>query len=108
MSPHIIVETPYSLSVAILAARGVGIGLCNPFTVSGGMVRGVVVRAFEPAIHFRSLLLRPPDGSSSALVNDFISELYRARNELAPAEPDAFSEMNKVSESSARPGVGRR
>ncbi len=86
VQPRIVFETPYSLSIAILAAQGAGIGLCNPFTVSDGMVRGLAVRAFEPAIHFRALLLRPPDGLSSRLVNDFLTDLYKARNELAPAE----------------------
>jgi DNA-binding transcriptional LysR family regulator len=84
VQPRIVAETPYSLSVALLAAEGVGLGLCNPFTVSGGMVRGVAVRPFEPAIHFRALLLRPPDGARSVLVTDFIAALHEARNALAP------------------------
>ena len=80
IQPRIVVETPYSLSIAILAAQGVGIGLCNPMTVADDMVAGLAIRPFEPAIHFRTLLLRPPAGLSSIILNDFIAELYQARN----------------------------
>ncbi|MGL6211164.1 MAG: LysR substrate-binding domain-containing protein [Paracoccaceae bacterium] len=80
IQPRIVVETPYSLSIAILAAQGVGIGLCNPMTVADDMVPDLAVRPFEPAIHFRTLLLRPPDGLSSLILKDFIAELYQARN----------------------------
>jgi DNA-binding transcriptional LysR family regulator len=86
ISPRIVVETPYSLSIAILAAQGVGIGLCNPMTVADEMVPGLAVRPFEPAIHFRTLLLRPPDGLSSIILNDFIAELYQARNAYSSRE----------------------
>ncbi len=84
--PRVVVETPYSLSIAILAAQGVGVGLCNPMTVADDMVRGLAVRTFEPAIHFRTLLLRPADGLSSAVLNDFLTELHQARNAFASRE----------------------
>lgn len=84
--PRVVVETPYSLSIAILAAQGVGVGLCNPMTVADDMVRGLAVRPFEPAIHFRTLLLRPADGLSSVVLNDFLAELHQARNAFASRE----------------------
>jgi DNA-binding transcriptional LysR family regulator len=80
INPRIVIETPYSLSVAILAAQGVGIGLCNPMTVADDMVPGLAVRPFAPAIYFRTLLLRPADGLSSKLLTDFLTELHQARN----------------------------
>jgi DNA-binding transcriptional LysR family regulator len=83
---RIVVETPYSLSIAILASQGAGIGLCNPMAIADSMVRGIAVRPFEPAIHFRTLLLRPPGGLSSVIVSNFLSELYQARNALSPCE----------------------
>jgi DNA-binding transcriptional LysR family regulator len=83
VQPHIRVETPYANTIAILAAQGVGIGLVNPMVVADGMIRGIAVRRFEPAVHFRALLLRPPDGVNSSLVNDFLTELYRLRNTFA-------------------------
>jgi len=78
--PRIIVETPYGLTIAILAAQGLGLGLVNPFIIADRMIQGIAVRPFEPAVHFRALLLRPPDGVNSRLVSDFIAELYAARN----------------------------
>lgn len=38
---------------------------------------------FEPAVHFRALILRPPDGINSTLIADFTAELYAARNALS-------------------------
>lgn len=80
--PRILVETPYGVTIAILASQGLGIGLVNPFIIADKMISGIVVRPFEPAVHFRALILRPPDGVNSALVSDFIGELYAARNAL--------------------------
>jgi DNA-binding transcriptional LysR family regulator len=79
---QIAVETPYGLTIGILASLGVGIGLINPLVLAGQMITGVVVKPFEPAIHFRALLLRPPDGINSVIVDDFIKLLYQTRNSL--------------------------
>ncbi|MBN9435822.1 LysR substrate-binding domain-containing protein [Bosea sp. (in: a-proteobacteria)] len=78
--PRILVETPYGVTIAILAAQGLGVGLANPFIIADRMIGGIEVRPFEPAVHFRALLLKPPHGINSLLVTDFISELYIARN----------------------------
>ncbi|TGQ54098.1 LysR family transcriptional regulator [Mesorhizobium sp. M1C.F.Ca.ET.193.01.1.1] len=84
--PRILIETPYGLTIAILAAKGLGIGLVNPSVIADRMIGGIAARPFEPAVHFRALLLRPPDGINSTLVTDFIAELYVARNALS-SEP---------------------
>jgi DNA-binding transcriptional LysR family regulator len=81
--PRVLIETPYGLTIAILAAQGMGIGLVNPFVIADRMIDGIVVRPFEPAIHFRALILRPPEGVSSGLIADFTAELYAARNALS-------------------------
>lgn len=83
--PRIVVETPYAMTIAILASQSVGLGLVNPFVIADRMITGIAVRPFEPAIHFRALILRPPDGVNSALVSDFTAELHAARNALAPS-----------------------
>ncbi len=80
--PRVLIETPYGLTIAILAAKGMGVGLVNPSVIADGMIAGIVARPFEPAVHFRALILRPPDGINSALVTDFTTELYAARNAL--------------------------
>lgn len=84
--PRIRIETPYGLTIAILAAKGMGIGLVNPSVIADRMIAGIVSRPFDPAVHFRALILRPPDGINSTLVADFIAELYTARNSLSNEE----------------------
>ncbi|MER8457070.1 LysR family transcriptional regulator [Mesorhizobium sp. M1300] len=81
--PRILIETPYGLTIAILAAKGMGIGLVNPSVIADGMIGSILARPFEPAVNFRALLLRPPDGINSTLITDFIGELYAARNMLS-------------------------
>lgn len=85
--PNVAIETPYSLSIAILASLGAGVGIANAAAVSDGMVDSIAVRRFEPAIHFRALILRPPSASSSALVSAMARELYRVRNEMGIGKP---------------------
>ncbi|TIM80903.1 MAG: LysR family transcriptional regulator, partial [Mesorhizobium sp.] len=82
--PRILIETPYGLTIAILAAKGMGIGLVNPSVIADRMIAGIIATPFEPAVHFRALILRPPDGINSALITDFTAELYAARNVLSP------------------------
>lgn len=84
--PRILVETPYGVTIAILAAQGLGLGLVNPFIIADRMIKGIAVRPFEPAVHFRALLLKPPDGINSLLVSDFIAELYAVRNAFGVAD----------------------
>jgi DNA-binding transcriptional LysR family regulator len=82
VTPNIAVETPYSLSIAILASEGVGVGIANAAAVPPGLVPGVAIRRFEPAIHFKALILRPPGAARSNLVDGMASALYRARNTM--------------------------
>jgi DNA-binding transcriptional LysR family regulator len=84
--PRILVETPYGVTIAILAAQGLGLGLVNAFIIADRMIKGIAVRPFEPAVHFRALLLKPPDGVNSLLVSDFVAELYAVRNAFGVAD----------------------
>lgn len=79
VTPKIVVETPYSLTVAALVKHGAGIGFVNPYALEGMDGASIVVRVFEPAIHFRALLLRPPGAPSSALIEAFLKRLYEER-----------------------------
>ncbi|RWP73458.1 LysR substrate-binding domain-containing protein [Mesorhizobium sp.] len=84
--PRILIETPYGLTIAILAAKGMGIGLVNPSVITDRMIAGIIAIPFEPAVHFRELILRPPNGINSALITDFMAELYAAPNVLSTEE----------------------
>lgn len=77
--PRIVVETPFSATVAALAEAGVGIGVVNPLSLAEPLPRGLVVRPFEPPIHFRALLLRAPGAGRSRLLDAFVAALHRAR-----------------------------
>ncbi|WP_404286819.1 LysR substrate-binding domain-containing protein [Microvirga sp. RSM25] len=78
--PRIVVETPYSLTVAALVGRGIGVGLVNPYSLGDLDRSKVILRAFEPALHARTLLLLPPGQQKSGLVRGFIDALITARN----------------------------
>ena len=89
VQPRILVETPYGVTIAILASQSLGIGLVNPFIIADKMIQGIVVRPLEPAVHFRALLLRPAGSANSRLVSAFTAELYAIRNAFAVSEESA-------------------
>ena len=74
----IILETPFSTTICAMVAAGVGIGLVDPLTATPYLDRGLVLRPFEPALHFRTLLILPPHRPPSQIVEDFIAELHQA------------------------------
>ena len=76
--PHIVVETPASLTVCALALEGVGIGLVNPAAADGFDKRGLVIRPFEPAVYFKAYILFRPDAQRARLVREFTTALNEA------------------------------
>ena len=72
-------ETPNSVTVCALALKGVGVGLANPTATNGFAERGLLLRAFEPAVYFKTYLLFRPDTQKAALVKAPTAELLRAR-----------------------------
>lgn len=77
VQPKIVLETPYSATIASMVAAGLGCGMVNPITAESLAYTGLKVIPFEPAIHFRTLLLLPPQREPSVIVSDFIEELMR-------------------------------
>ncbi|MEX0408708.1 LysR substrate-binding domain-containing protein [Aquibium sp. LZ166] len=80
IEPRIVADTPFSATVIALVAEGTGLGIANPFALEPGTADRVAILPFEPQLNFRALLLRPPGVSASRLVNEFVSDLYEARN----------------------------
>jgi DNA-binding transcriptional LysR family regulator len=80
VKPKIVLETPYSTTIAAMVDAGLGCGMVNPVTAEPFLGRGMKIVPFEPTIHFRTLLLLPPQREPSAIVADFIEELLK----LAP------------------------
>lgn len=83
VSPRILLETPYSTTICAMVAAGIGVGLVNPLTAEPFLDRGLALRPFEPALHFRTLLLSPPHRPPSRIVEDFITELTLAAGPAA-------------------------
>lgn len=77
--PRVILETPYSTTICAMVAAGIGVGLVNPLTAEPFLGKGLVLRPFEPAVHFRTLLILPPNRPPSRILQDFIDELMRAK-----------------------------
>ena len=77
--PRIVLETPYSTTICAMVAAGIGIGLVNPMTAEPYLNRGLVLRMFEPALHFRTLLILPPNRPPARILQDFIDALDAAK-----------------------------
>lgn len=77
--PRIILETPYSTTICAMVAAGIGIGLVNPLTAEPFLGKGLILRPFEPAVHFRTLLILPPHRPPSRILQDFIAELEQVK-----------------------------
>lgn len=78
VSIRTIIETPYSTTICAMVAAGLGIGFVDPRTAEPYLGRGVSLRRYEPAIHFRTLLILPPNRPPSALLQEFIRDLEKA------------------------------
>jgi DNA-binding transcriptional LysR family regulator len=65
------VEASDGAMVCALAARGVGIGLVNPFIAADFADRGLLIKPFEPAIAYSILLLFPTHTPPSQLATRF-------------------------------------
>lgn len=76
--PHIVVETPASLTVCALALEGVGLGLVNPAAADGFEKRGLIIKPYEPAVYFRAYILFRPDAQRARLVREFVTALNGA------------------------------
>lgn len=85
--PHIAVETQFAATVCELTALGMGVGLSNSLSYLSGRYEatGLVARAFEPAIPFRSLMILPPHRARSRLVDELVTLLGQERDLMEEA-----------------------
>jgi DNA-binding transcriptional LysR family regulator len=72
---NIPVETGTSATAIMLAVHGAGIALVETALFSARPVAGFVMRPVEPKIELKSLLLRPWQGASSRILEDFVAHL---------------------------------
>jgi DNA-binding transcriptional LysR family regulator len=80
VKPNLVIETPFAITACALVLEGVGIAIVNPLAIDGFSERGLIFRAFEPAVYFKSYLLFRPDMQKARLVRAFVSSLLAVRN----------------------------
>jgi DNA-binding transcriptional LysR family regulator len=68
VSVKTVLETPYSTTVCAMVAAGIGVGPVNAQKAEPYLGQGLTLRPFEPALHFRTLLIQPPNRQPSRLV----------------------------------------
>jgi DNA-binding transcriptional LysR family regulator len=69
------VETGTSATAIMLAVHGAGIALIETALFAAHPIPGFVMRPVEPRIELKSLMLRPRQGASSKVLEDFIVHL---------------------------------
>lgn len=79
VTPRIAVETIYASTICSLVSAGIGVGFVTAHAAAGLDCSRLVLRNFEPAIGFRSLLLMPLERRKSQHLRAFIDCLLEAR-----------------------------
>jgi DNA-binding transcriptional LysR family regulator len=79
---NLVLETDNAPSVCEFVAAGLGVSLIHPL-FAGGMQERIVLRRFEPEVHFRFQLCRMPASQNSTLVDAFFQEVRNVAAEVA-------------------------
>lgn len=66
------IETPLSEIACALAGSGAGVAICEPFTATEYLTRGIVVRPFEPRISFEFAALYAAQRTVPPVAREFI------------------------------------
>jgi DNA-binding transcriptional LysR family regulator len=66
------IETPLSEIACALAGSGAGVAICEPFTATEYLTRGIVARPFEPRITFEFAALYAAQRSVPPVAREFI------------------------------------
>lgn len=86
-------ETPFASAIGSLVAKGLGVGLIDPFTAHDFKDHPIVVRPFEPAIIFHVGVLYPGHRPLSKVASRFLAALRVARIPIiGPMADDTNSE----------------
>ncbi len=80
VKPRIVVETGYSSTVCALVLARLGCGIVDPITATGFIERGLILKPLKPAIHFRTLILFPPDRQKSLFVHELVDALIEQKD----------------------------
>ena len=89
VSYRIVYETPLTNAISSLVAKGLGVGLIDPFTAYDFRDHPIVVRPFEPTIIFHVGVLYPGHRPLSKVASRFLAALRAARKPIIGPMPDA-------------------
>jgi DNA-binding transcriptional LysR family regulator len=78
LKPHSTIDASSALLVCQLVARGLGVGVVDPFTAELASGLGIVARPLRPAIEFPFGLFFPKNRRRSALVDAFVRAVRTA------------------------------
>ncbi|MGE8941446.1 LysR substrate-binding domain-containing protein [Leptospira interrogans] len=79
---RIVAETQVNAVLCDMVARGLGVGLIDPFTAKDFAGRGITAVPFRPRIEFRLGILYPTHRPLSRVARAFLTIMRRKRNEL--------------------------
>lgn len=83
VQPRMVLETPFSSTICAMVRARHGCGLVHPLTAEIFRNQGLILKPFQPTIHFRTLMLLPPSRRPSRILQDCIDEL----NKVAAIDP---------------------
>lgn len=72
MSSVIPLSTNQSLIACVMASKGLGVGLIDPFTMLSGLFPEVVIKPLSPALEIRPRFVFPPDRPLSIAATEFL------------------------------------
>ncbi|PLC54643.1 LysR family transcriptional regulator [Pollutimonas nitritireducens] len=75
VTPSVLVETPYSVSVCEMVQQGLGIGLVSPVMALDYAQRGIVLRRFTETITFTCILGFPVGKQLTSFTQAFLSAM---------------------------------
>ena len=86
-------ETPYAATACAMVMEGLGVSIISPFPAEDFRGRGLLIKRFRPAIHFRTMLLQPAERPASLVAEKFISVMEQCRDELLERHNTALREL---------------
>jgi DNA-binding transcriptional LysR family regulator len=101
---NVVHETHFALSICQLVSRGMGVGLTNPYSLSGVAVGELIARPFVPRVTFRALMIYPPDRQMSPAVKAFRKI---AHTHIVDFLQKIFEDHAIISDEQSRSAIGK-
>lgn len=79
---ELVIETQVAAIVATFVAKGLGVGLIDPFTAHHFASSGIVAVPFEPAVEMRLALMHPTHRALTRIASEFIAVVRGRKQRL--------------------------